>query len=451
MSASVRPIQAGLQQQIQALQADTELGTARAFAQDIAGRWRYDTVAKQWLRFDEVAQAWRADRCDAVLHEAGEFVRGRFTQQPARMQRAAFVTAVLRLAGADPLIAFDGAGWDRRPDLLGTPGGVVDLRSGQRLGEAGDSNVSRVTAVAPAPPGEEPKRFLQLLDETFDGNEKVIEFVQAWAGYCATGEIKEHRFLWAQGAGGAGSSTLLDALAYCLGDYATAAPVEAFATVRGERHPTEVAALAGARLVMVAEFPRNRPADETRIKAWTAGDVHSARHIRGNPFTFRPMGKLWITSNSPPSFLSVDAGIRRRLVLLPFARRATAPDPDLPEKLRREAPEILRWIIEGAQVWYLEGLQPPASLNLEAEQYFEEEDVMSLFLAECCVRGPDETDTAGKLFRAWTAFCRARNEGAGTQKAFAQMLRSRGFTPERDARERRYRGLSVQPGKEVEA
>ena len=101
-----------------------------------------------------------------------------------------------------------------------------------------------------------------------------------------------------------------------MGEYATAAPVEAFATVKGERHPTEIAALAGARLVGVAEFPRNRPADETRIKAWTSGDLHSARHIRGNPFTFRPAGKLWITSNSPPTFLNVDAGIRRRLVLL---------------------------------------------------------------------------------------------------------------------------------------
>ncbi len=448
MSANVRVIQAGLQQQIDAVQADTELGTARAFAQEKEGQLRYDTIACQFLRLDPIAQAWRPDRCNAVLHEAGEFVGRRFSHQPARTHRAAFITNVLRLVAADPRIAFDGGKWDRRADLLGTPGGVIDLRTGQRLDEVGDSNVSRVTAVAPAEPGEEPKRFLQLLDEIFDGDEENIAFAQRFAGYCATGEIKEHRFLWAQGAGGAGSSTLLDAVAYPLGDYATAAPVEAFAMVRGERHPTEIAALDGPRLVMVAEFPRNRPADETRIKAWTAGDAHSARYIRGNSFTFRPVGKLWITSNSPPSFLSVDAGIRRRLVLLPLTRRAAAPDPDLPEKLRREAPEILRWIIEGAQIWYREGLRPPTGLNLEAEQYFEEEDVMSLFLEECCVRGPDETDTAGKLFRAWTAFCRARNEGAGTQKAFAQMLRSRGFTPERDARERRYRGVSVQPGKD---
>lgn len=442
------PIQAGLQQQIQALQADTELGTARAFAEENAGRLRHDTLEKKWYLFDEVAQAWRADRRDGVLHMAAEFVRERYTQHPARMQRAAYVTAVLRLAGADPRIAFDGRGWDCRADLLGTPGGVIDLRTGQRLNAAGDTNISRTTAVAPAEPGVEPKRFLQLLDESFDGDEDIIAFVQRWAGYCATGEIKEHRYLWAQGVSGAGSSTVLDAVAFPLGDYATAAPVEVFATVRGERHPTEIAALAGARLVMVAEFPRNRPADETRIKAWCAGDMHSARHIRGDPWTFRPVGKPWITSNSGPTFLGMDGGIRRRTVILPFSRQAAVRDMDLPQKLRAEAPEILRWIIEGAQIWYQEGLRVPASLNYEAEQHFAEEDVVSLFLAERCARGPDETDTAGKLFRAWAAFCRERNEGAGTQKAFAQLLRSRGFTAERDARERRYRGLSVLPGKE---
>jgi putative DNA primase/helicase len=47
-----------------------------------------------------------------------------------------------------------------------------------------------------------------------------------------------------------------------------------------ERHPTELAKLAGARLVVAQETQKGRRWDETKIKALTGGDKITARFMR---------------------------------------------------------------------------------------------------------------------------------------------------------------------------
>lgn len=433
--------------QAEATAMGTEIAVARAFAAKVCGEWRYDAIAQEWYQFDAAAGVWRKDGMHLIRYVAREYVRELPGAKPAT-QSNRFLRNIIEIASSDPLIAFNGALWDASPSVLGTPGGIYDLRTGERIHGASDLNVSRQTETAPSDRGERPVKWLRFLDEAMGGDRDSIDFFQRWCGYCATGEIKEHRFLWAQGASGAGSSVSQETVAHVLGEYATAAPVEAFALVKGERHPTEIAALAGARLVTVAEFPRNRPADETRIKAWSAGDRHSARHIRGNPFNFTPCGKLWVMSNSPPTFLSVDRGISRRLVLLPFSHPAAVIDQDLGVKLKAEAASILRWVLEGASIWYADGLKPPSVLVDGARTYFEEEDTFALFLAERCDLGPELRVSSSLLFASWQRFCHGRNESAGTAKSFGHQIRAKGFVPTQNAGRhncRGYIGLTLKP------
>ena len=54
------------------------------------------------------------------------------------------------------------------------------------------------------------------------------------------------------GPSGTGKSVFLNTLASVLGDYAVNAPMETFMETRNDRHPTDLAALRGARLVTVA-------------------------------------------------------------------------------------------------------------------------------------------------------------------------------------------------------
>src|SRR4051812_2568683 len=58
------------------------------------------------------------------------------------------------------------------------------------------------------------------------------------------------------------------------------APIETFAASTGERHPTDLAGLRGARLVTATETEEGRRLAEARVKALTGGDRISARFMR---------------------------------------------------------------------------------------------------------------------------------------------------------------------------
>jgi putative DNA primase/helicase len=164
------------------------------------------------------------------------------------------------------------------------------------------------------------------------------------------------------GTGANGKSVFLSTFSGVLGDYARAASFDTFLASRGDRHPTDIAFLQGARLVSAAETPESRRWAEGKIKALTGGDQVAARFMRQDFFQFVPQFKLFITGNCKPSLRTVDEAIRRRFHLIPFAITIPAPERDkhLGEKLRGEWPGILSWMLVGCLEWQQEGLNPPA-------------------------------------------------------------------------------------------
>src|ERR1700722_4692796 len=81
-----------------------------------------------------------------------------------------------------------------------------------------------------------------------------------------------------------------------------------------DRHPTEIAKLMGARLIVAQETQKGRRWDESKIKNLTGGDKLSARFMRGDFFDFKPTHKLLISGNHKPSLRNVDEAIRRRFL-----------------------------------------------------------------------------------------------------------------------------------------
>jgi putative DNA primase/helicase len=82
------------------------------------------------------------------------------------------------------------------------------------------------------------------------------------------------------GTGANGKGVFNTTLAGVLNDYARTAPVETFTASKTERHPTELAALRGARLVTAVETEEGRNWAESRIKLLTGGDRIAARFMR---------------------------------------------------------------------------------------------------------------------------------------------------------------------------
>ena len=341
------------------------------------------------------------------------------------------VAAVESLARSNPASTAGAKDFDAGRLLLGTPGGTVDLRTGLLRPAARADMITRLTAVAPV--AGRPERWLTFLSEIFDGDTDLIAFMRRAAGYALTGETREHKLLFLYGAGRNGKSAFLNALAHVWGDYSRRAPASTFLNSHGEKHPTDLAGLNGARLVVGSELPKGKTWDESVIKDLTGGDVMTARFMRGDFFDFDPQLTLMIAGNNMPSFRGVDEAIRARVVLIPFTV-TFAPekrDHHLADKLKAEAGQILQWAIDGAVEWQRRGLGVPASVAAASATYFDDEDVLGQFLADETKSEPLAFVTTTDLHYRFKQWCEVQGLASWTLRTLQKEVAGRGYAETR--------------------
>jgi P4 family phage/plasmid primase-like protien len=218
-----------------------------------------------------------------------------------------------------------------------------------------------------------------------------------------------------------------------------------FIESRFERHPTEIARLMGARLVIAQETQQGRRWDEAKIKNLTGADRLTARFMRGDFFDFKPTHKLMIAGNHKPSLRNVDEAIRRRFLLVPFT--VTIPeqerDPQLAEKLKAEWPAILRWMVDGCPAWREGGLAVPKVIRDASAGYFSDEDTIAQWAEEWLVDDRLAFTPSRDLFKCWRLWCDERNFSPGTEKVFVGNLKDHGYEPERRTSARGFKGIAL--------
>ena len=356
----------------------------------------------------------------------------------------------MSLSRADRRIAATVEQWDSDPWLLNTPDGVIDLRTGNARQHRASDYLTKITAVGPHNDGC--KRFLAFLDRIMGGDAELVSYLLRVLGYLLTGDTREQALFFGYGTGANGKGVLLSTVSGILGDYHRSAPIETFTATNGERHPTDLAGLRGARLVTSTETEEGRRWAESRIKQLTGGDTISARFMRQDFFEYRPDFKLFITGNHKPSLRSVDEAIRRRLHLILFA--VTIPpdqrDGQLTERLKAEWPGILQLLIEGCLEWQRDGLRAPQAVRDATAAYLEAEDALAAWIHDKCTRDPAAWEQSSCLFTSWTAWAEKAGENPGTMRRFAQTIESRGFTPQRRTHGRGFLGLQIVPEAEPE-
>lgn len=318
--------------------------------------------------------------------------------------------------------------WDADLWRLNTPGGVVDLRTGEIRPHDRADRMTKITTITPVP-GRPCPTWQRFLGQVTGGDDALMAYLQRMAGYCLTGATSEHALFFLYGTGANGKSVFVNTLFTLLGDYAANAPMDTFMESRGDRHPTDLAGLRGARLVGATETEQGRRWNESKLKEVTGGDRISARFMRQDFFTYVPQFKLVIAGNHKPAIRNIDEAMRRRLHLIPFT--LTVPpgqrDHQLPNKLLAEAEGILHWAVAGCLAWQREGLKPPRSVVEATEEYFEAEDALGRWLEERCVRHPNATALTAELFSDWKQWAEAAGEFVGALRRFSDLLLARGF------------------------
>jgi len=407
------------------LRSDHGLELEDQVALDFAAKhvddFRYIAKSSQWMSWH--GTRWQPE--DTLF----AFDQSRKLCRDAGDARAKTVAAVITLARSDRRMAATEEQWDADREIFNAPTTTIDLRARITRTPSRLDYCTKQAAVSPAPPGTPCPMWMQFLNRVLASDQPMITFLQRYLGYSLTALVLEHVLVFLFGTGANGKTTFTDTVKGILNDYAITAPMEMFLTTKYDRHPTEIARLKGARLVIAHETTKGRAWDEAKVKTLTGGDGLTGRFMRGDFFDFNPTHKLLIAGNSKPSLHNVDEAIRRRFVLVPFT--VTIPendrDPNLGEKLKAEWPAILRWMIEGYVEWKRVGLKVPDNIRKATEDYLAEQDTLGEWITDYVKTDPNAFTLTRDLFKSWKDWCEDRNLAAGTSTAFSESLTDRRY------------------------
>ena len=282
--------------------------------------WRFVALWGKWLQWadthwviEETLRAFEMARhiCRAtsILAETAKLARS--------VASSKTVAGVERLARSDRQHAmtfdlFDAHDWAFNESKM-----TLDLRTGTAHPHRREDYHTKIAAATADERGPIPL-WTKFLDTVTAGDKDLQAYLRRVAGYCMSGVTTEHVLFFLYGTGANGKGVFLNTLHGIWGDFAAVSSMETFIETKYEQHSTDLAMLAGVRLVIAQEVEKNRAWAEAKINRLTGGDPITARYMRQDFFTYTPKFKLMIAGNHKPSLRSVNEAVRRRFHLIPF-------------------------------------------------------------------------------------------------------------------------------------
>lgn len=436
-----------------------DVGNAERLRDKHGARFRH-CPAVGWLAWD--GTRWRPDPNEVLIRRAAMdigkdlYAEARAAadagdkaplKNASRSGRRAQVDAMIDLAGT--LLNAAVGEFDRDPYVANVANGIVDLRTGELQPHRPEALLTKISPVAYDPEAVCPL-WDAFLNRVLRGDGSVIDYLREVAGYALTGSIEEQCFFIFYGPGQNGKTVCTETLAYVFGEYAATAEMESLQV--GERSRgaarNDLASLAGARLVLASEPDASARLSEPLIKLLTGGETLKVRFLYKEYFDLRPTFTIICSANYLPRVQGTDEGIWRRIRVVPFREYIPEDerDPQLLDKLKAEAPGILRWCVEGAVRWRRRGrLETPLAVRQASAVYRSEQDTFQEFLIDCCDTTDSLTEvTARTLYDAYLGWCSQNAERPLSAAHFGRALDQRGFPSRRGGGGTRFRvGLRV--------
>ena len=212
--------------------------------------------------------------------------------------------------------------------------------------------------------------------------------VQRDLGRALVDAVLEHSLPIWYGVGRNGKSTTQDALQHGLDGYARQAAKNLLMASKYERHTTEIAELAGSRLVFSEEIAAGRDLDEAQVKKLTGGGPQTARFMRQDNFTFKQTFSIFLLTNHHPVVAGTDKAIWARLrlvpwtVSIPFAQQR--PQDEVVAELVADGSWMLRWMVAGFADWQADHHWIAEQVQAATAAYRVEQDRLAGFIADEC-------------------------------------------------------------------
>lgn len=395
----------------------SDKGNGERFALYHGDRIKYDWESKSWLYFDgrrwnrqlgeEAVRRCAKDTAQRILEEAtvkeNKHEREASAKHAFKSEHESRQNAMMSLARSEKQIATYGINFDKHAYLFNCVTGVINLENGGLLPHHQDFLMTKLAKVVFDETAECPL-WLKCLDMWMAGDKDKIVYLQRTLGMCLTGDICARAFPIFYGPGKNGKSTCLDCVIELMGDYASIGAEELLAQKQfGNAHPTEIADLAGRRLVVVDETKEGMKLRTALVKRMTGDRMLKGRFMRQDYFDFQSTHKTILMTQNLPVISETSDAIWDRVHLVEWKVRIPEDqqDPHLIDKLRAEHSGILNWLIEGCRKWQEDGylLKLPESVKSATQIYREESDPLGEFVDECCTMDGDNLTTSKKELR----------------------------------------------------
>jgi putative DNA primase/helicase len=429
-------------------QPTTDMGNAMRFALDHRDAARY-VPGIGWHVWD--GQRWAADVDGAAERLAKDSIR-KIKQEASELddeasddderkraqQRFAWAQAsqsrprlesMVRLAQTERKLIAHVADLDADPWVLNVLNGTVDLRTGELRPHDPAALITRL-AGARYEAGARSERWERFLRDATGDDDELARYLQRGVGYTLTGSTEEEVLFFAHGPTATGKSTLLEALAAVLGEYALAAAFGTFLERRDHAPRNDIAELRGARLVTSSEVTGGAKFDAQTIKHLTGGDTVPARFLYRETFRFRPAFKLWFGANDRPAIEHDDGAMWRRVHTIPFVRVVAEErrDSSVKEALRSDPDDlaaILAWAVEGSLAWQREKLRPPKKVLDYTAEYRNDQDPLRDWFAEHVVIDADGWVSRSDVRSSYRGWCHRNDVEAVDARKLVAALRAR--------------------------
>lgn len=351
-------------------------------------------------------------------------------------------------------IPVENTAFDKEDYLLNTESGIVDMRTGEIMPFDPKYMLSLNTNCKVR--FEEPTTWLKFLNDIFQrGNQEetdeLIDCIQKCLGYSFTASSKQQCMFFLYGDGSNGKSTFTETVMNIAGDYGTVTDSEnLMAKQAGSAQSTQfsLAKLMGTRFVNTSETEKGKKLAEAKIKEITGSTKIEAQFKYGKPFEYVPKFKIWLSTNNKPAIRGNDYGIWRRIFMFPFERRFTEKEKDvnMPDKLAKEMPQILGWIIRGFQkLWATEDklIQKPKCIEEALANYRKENDVVYIYLNSQCTDFAEYKTKASILYQDYKTWAMNNTEQLMSETEFGMEISKKGYRKVRRSDGNYYVGLKL--------
>lgn len=235
----------------------------------------------------------------------------------------------------------------QQPGLIGFANGVYDLASGAFSPHSPDNwlmNHNNILFTS-STPGENLRdnapHFHQWLSHAAGRDALKMQRICAALFMVLAKRYDWQMFIEVTGEGGSGKSVFTAIAALLAGEHNTSSGnMKALDEARGR------AQFVGKSLIILPDQPKYS-GEGTGIKAITGGDPVEIDGKYEKQFTTVLHAVVLATNNEPMTFTERNGGVARRRVIFPFDIPVQEPDkdPDLPQKIARELPVIIRRLL----------------------------------------------------------------------------------------------------------